>query len=101
MRLSDRQAEAIRAAARDHFGRQARVWLFGSRVDDSKRGGDIDLYVEPPQSDAAQLIDARLRFLVQLHRELGEQRIDVVLRRPGGPSLPIHAVARQEGVRLL
>ncbi len=30
-----------------HFGEEARVWLFGSRVNDSKRGGDVDLFVQP------------------------------------------------------
>ena len=29
------------------MGPHARIWLFGSRVDDSRRGGDVDLYVEP------------------------------------------------------
>ncbi len=44
MRLTPRQQQIIREAARDVFGTEARVWLFGSRVDDSRRGGDIDLY---------------------------------------------------------
>ena len=64
------------------FGVHSHVWLFGSRVDDDKKGGDIDLYIEPEIQDPDKLIDAKLIFLVEIHRVLGEQKIDLVLRRP-------------------
>lgn len=41
MRLTDQQHATIRSIATETFGAGAGVWLFGSRVDDSKRGGDI------------------------------------------------------------
>ena len=47
MRLTTSQIETIRQAARQNFGAGASVWLFGSRVDDARRGGDVDLYIEP------------------------------------------------------
>ena len=47
MRLTPDQAQAIRGRIRIHMGKQARIWLFGSRTDDSRLGGDVDLYVEP------------------------------------------------------
>lgn len=46
MRLTIKQADIIRQTACRRFGGDARVWLFSSRVDDSARGGDIDLLVE-------------------------------------------------------
>ncbi|MHB8266261.1 MAG: hypothetical protein ACYDC7_10125 [Acidithiobacillus ferrivorans] len=46
MRLSPEQINQIRQSAAESFGPEARVWLFGSRVDDSKLGGDVDLLVE-------------------------------------------------------
>ncbi|QEP43559.1 hypothetical protein D5085_10775 [Ectothiorhodospiraceae bacterium BW-2] len=58
-------------------GRQrAVVRLFGSRLDDSKRGGDIDLLIETDISQPDELVKAKNRFLAQLYRELGEQKID-------------------------
>ncbi len=47
MRLSTDQIQAIRQAATAAFGQGTSVWLFGSRVDDAKKGGDIDLLVCP------------------------------------------------------
>ena len=66
MRLSPEQIAQIRQSAAEGFGPEARVWLFGSRVDDSKRGGAVDLLVESdapidnPAFLAAQL-SARLQ----------------------------------------
>jgi predicted nucleotidyltransferase len=45
MRLSTDQIQAIRQAATDAFGQGTAVWMFGSPVDDAKKGGDIDLLV--------------------------------------------------------
>ena len=56
MRLTPEQAQAIRQRIDTHMGKHARIWLFGSRVDDSRRGGDVDLYVE---GEAAPDLTAR------------------------------------------
>jgi predicted nucleotidyltransferase len=102
MRLTDTQAEAIRASAIQNFGRTAQVWLFGSRVDEQRAGGDIDLYIEPELQDPAQLVDAKLHFLMELHKKLGEQKIDVVIHRSQfKEDMSIYRIARETGVRLL
>ena len=62
MRLSADQIEAIKQETAHFFGADARVWLFGSRVDDTARGGDVDLYVQSGMSDADQLAAARFVF---------------------------------------
>ncbi|MHB1084276.1 MAG: nucleotidyltransferase domain-containing protein [Thiobacillus sp.] len=99
MRLTPEQAGIIRQAAHQAFGSDADVWLFGSRVHDSKRGGDIDLYIET-EGGVEDVLDRELAFHAALQRRLGEQRIDIVVHRQGVPLRPIDIEVRATGVRL-
>lgn len=74
-----------------------RVFLFGSRVDDNKRGGDIDLLLRPRHSD--QMLTRKLHLLRLLERQLGERRIDIVIETPDD-ARPIIRIAHETGVRL-
>ena len=100
MRLTKFQQKAIPEILRRHFGERAEVRLFGSRTDDAARGGDIDLYVEPQISDPDLLIEAKLEALVELNRTLGEQKFDLVVKRPGAEPQAIHRVAKSTGLAL-
>ena len=101
MRLTPHQRAEIRSAVARLFGADAEVRLFGSRTDDSKRGGDIDLYVETDLTDTEQIFRQEMALLVDLNLALGEQKIDLVVRQRGqSAELPIHRVARETGVRL-
>ena len=100
MRLTTLQIQAIKTAAAQIFGPQAQVWLFGSRVDDDKRGGDIDLYLEVPAMDPEDLRKLESRFWIRLQRTLGEQKIDIVTHMQGSPLKPIDQQARNTGVCL-
>lgn len=61
MRLTDCQAQSIRQLALQVAGSHARVRLFGSRLDDGARGGDLDLMIELPEPVAnPALLAARL-----------------------------------------
>ena len=53
------------------------IYLFGSRTDDMKKGGDIDLLVISQRITIRKLIDIKLA----LYDSLGEQKIDVILAR--------------------
>ena len=99
MRLTRDQQTAIRSAIVETFGEGADVWLFGSRADDSKRGGDIDLLVCPGPDARDQIFSRRIRLLTRLERMLGERKIDVVIEMPQD-SRPIVAVAHATGVKL-
>lgn len=100
MRLTADQIEAIKQETEIFFGIGAQLWLFGSRVDDTKKGGDIDLFLRPTVNDVSQLAKARFAFLARLKQRIGGQKIDLVLQRAGGEELPIHELARQHGMKL-
>jgi len=68
-------------------------------IDDSARGGDVDLLVETPDPvDQPALAAARLA--ANIERRLGGRRVDVVLVTPETAPLPIHDIARHRGVTL-
>jgi predicted nucleotidyltransferase len=99
MRLPSKAITTIREAAKNHFGAQAKVWLFGSRVDDSKRGGDIDLYVEMDTPIKDRILKA-CRMNAEIQTALGEQKIDIVVSSPERTPLRIHKIAKQTGMLL-
>ena len=99
MRLTDHQQAEILRTLEEVFGSEASVTLFGSRVDDQKRGGDIDLMI----TTDLNTVDARrakIRFLARLKQRIGDRRIDVVLRTPDSDDSGIHQVALDEGVEI-
>jgi len=101
MRLTDLQRTIIRETVTETFGAGASVWLFGSRVDDNQRGGDIDLLIETDQADAEIIARAEIAFLAKIQMRMGEQKIDVLLDYPSRRTRPpIYAVARQTGILL-
>ena len=99
MRLTPQQAAIIRDTAREVFGADARVWLFGSRVDDSKRGGDIDLLIECDRPITNPAFSAA-RMAARVQRGLHGRKVDVLLAAPDLLRLPIHDIARSQGVSL-
>ena len=103
MRLTRTQVQLVKDAVARHFGNTARVWLFGSRIDDARRGGDFDFYVETELSDPETIIDRKLELLAQLHAtpEFEEEKIDLIIKPAlPGPYPPIYQVARGEGIPL-
>jgi predicted nucleotidyltransferase len=99
MRLSATQCEAIRAIVNNSLGPTARVRLFGSRLDDSAKGGDVDLLVElDVPVEAPATLAAKLS--VQFMRALGGCKVDVLVAAPNLAELPIHRIAREQGVLL-
>ncbi len=101
MRLNTQQISAIKSTVQRVLGEGAVVSLFGSRLDDSRRGGDIDLYIDCQPMSLAEQLDAKLHLLVQLKRQLGDQKIDIVFAPAVGQTpWPIHESSRQQAQRL-
>lgn len=101
MRLSRTQIDNLKRIAAEVFGPQAGLMVFGSRADDTRRGGDIDLYVTGVDEPIGKLLDEKLLFLVKAKQALGDQRIDVVFApAPNQTRLPIHREAERTGIPL-
>lgn len=101
MRLTPSEITAIKETADRHFGAATNVWLFGSRLDDERRGGDIDLLVDTDLSDADAAVHAEIAFLADLKRRIGERKIDLLVDFPSRTSRPpVFRIARDQGVRL-
>jgi len=95
MRLTAGEITAIR----EEMGRldpHAEVYLFGSRVDDTARGGDIDLLVVSDRLSFRNVLRLRTRILDRI----GWQQLDLVVRRRNQLGEPLAALAQETGVKL-
>ncbi|WP_286729373.1 nucleotidyltransferase domain-containing protein [Thiomonas sp. 13-64-67] len=92
MRLTPAQQHTIKATAAEVFGTEVKVSLFGSRTDDTRKGGDIDLLIELPNPQP-EVQRKRLSFVTRLQQRLGDQRIAVLIVQPNTPKQAIHACA--------
>lgn len=99
MRLTPAQIDIIKSTAQAVLGEGAQVTLFGSRVHDEQKGGDVDLMVEVTQAIADPAVLAA-RLSSQVSRSMHGRRVDVVLKAPNLMEQPIHRIAKQEGIRL-
>lgn len=99
MRLSQQTQQIIRDAVQEVFGVEAKVKLFGSRINDEARGGDIDLLVELP-SITAEIERKTMQLTARLQLRIGDQPIDVLVLDPSTPRQSIHEQASMTGVKL-
>lgn len=99
MRLSSPQIQAIRQTAVRVLGEGARVSVFGSRVNGSAKGGDIDLFFETEKR-----LGNRAKIICQLSgaliMALGDQKIDIILKDATTPHAPIFDIAERTGIPL-
>jgi len=79
MRLSLFEIETIVKLKNSYFDTHDKIYLFGSRIDDSAKGGDIDLYLELECDDIAGVAyENKNKFLADLQMMIGEQKIDLI-----------------------
>jgi len=75
MRLSQSEIENILRIKNMIFGLDVKISLFGSRIDDNEKGGDIDLFIE---YDGVDKFEKKIEFLSTLQESIGEQKIDII-----------------------
>lgn len=102
VRLSIQDSIALEVTFRKAFLKKDRLWLFGSRANLSKKGGDIDLYIETYIDSVNDAVAAQRSFWINFEEAIGEQRIDIVLNILAlHGHLLIYDVAKKEGVRIV
>lgn len=94
MRLTRAQQSLIRRTVARVLGPGARVWLFGSRLDDDSRGGDLDLLVE---DDAMPSFMQRAQIKLALEEALA-MPVDIIAIRRGTAPTAFQRIALATGV---
>lgn len=92
MRISADAAKQAISLISTQFGNDAKIWLFGSRADDQKRGGDVDIFVESASKDVMQKLKCKSALV-----DLFDLKVDLVV---GLGDKPIHRIAKTTGIRL-
>jgi predicted nucleotidyltransferase len=100
VRLKQFEIDAICNSFKKSFLAGDELWLFGSRADINKKGGDIDLFIKTNYKDAKEVVKAKMNLLYLIFMTLEEQKIDVVIEF-NDFHLPIYDIAKEEGVRLV
>lgn len=96
MRLSSKQIATVLSFARDIVGDDATVSVFGSRLDDDRRGGDLDLLIESARRPTLlQRAELKLRLEAAL-----AMPVDIVARARDVEPTPFQALAKARAVRL-
>jgi len=78
MRLTEYEIKSIKKAFKECF-KDGNIYLFGSRVDDTKLGGDIDLYIT--EHNEVDILNKKIQFLVSLKQKIGDQKIDLIISK--------------------
>jgi len=99
MRLTPFEQKTIVTAIHNKFSKTAKIWLFGSRVDDNKKGGDIDLYVETDHNYPDRW-QRKISIISMIQMKIGDQKIDCIVRCPNDAENPIDQIAKKTGILL-
>lgn len=98
MRITEQEKLSIKQAF-NHCFKGGDIYLFGSRVNNAKKGGDIDLFIIPETNiNREVLFQYKINFLLALKQLIGEQKIDVIVA--SDPSRAIEKTARKIGILL-
>jgi uncharacterized protein len=94
MRLEVEQVSLLRNTL-STLSTSAKIYLFGSRVDDTKKGGDIDLLIVSDKLTKKDIRKVRIEFF----KAFGEQKLDIILDN-GEFKNPFHKLIFQKAILL-
>ena len=90
MRITEHEKNAIVDAVRE-TDPDAKVWLFGSRTDDKKKGGDIDIGILSSKVEVMEEIEIKQN----IYDKIGEQKIDIVVSKDGQQAFFKYAITQK------
>ena len=93
MRLKTEEITVITSAIRENDP-EARIYLFGSRTDDSAKGGDIDILI----LSARLTFKDKLKIKARIFQQMAEQKLDILIASDIGD--PFVRLAKENGVQL-
>jgi predicted nucleotidyltransferase len=96
VRLTDLEISTIKNLAKTHLDSED-VYIFGSRADLNKRGGDIDIYIETKQKDG--IFQKKIKFLTEFELTLGMQKVDLIINN-FTKDKDIFKIAKSTGVKI-
>ena len=98
MRLSQEQLEVMRSTVSEMIpaGARYQLTLFGSRLDDDVRGGDVDIYLEIAglARQKQQILKRRLRPRLE---EMLDLPVDLIIQDHTEPLTLVSKIARKQG----
>lgn len=94
MRLLEKELDIIRSVIHD-IDPEGKIYLFGSRSDDQRRGGDIDLFLD---ASLAIPLKSQLGMQYKLTSRC-DTRVDLLVKTPEDEEKTIYGIAR-EGILL-
>ena len=96
MRLTEQTIVILKKSILKYVN-DAKIILFGSRVDDNKKGGDIDILVDTKENVNLQ---TQIKILVECEIAGIERKIDMIFKTPYSKEQPIFKTAMKEGIVL-
>lgn len=99
MRLNPEIQEIIKAEVLSLMNENCTILLFGSRVDDNQRGGDIDLLIESPVI-IKNRVQLECKLAARLYIKLGGRKVDILIKDNLTAIKPIHQQAIKQGIIL-
>ena len=82
MRLSKKICQIIKSSINESFG-DANIYLFGSRTDNSKLGGDIDIAIETTCTKE-EFRKNKIKFFTSLIKKDFDLKIDLIRYKKDG-----------------
>lgn len=100
MRLTKQQKQTIIEVVQSLTDEDTKITLFGSRTDDSKQGGDVDLLLTFAK-EISQPAVLSAKISARLLRAFQGRKVDILLSAPNLQKYPIHTIAKEQGIPLL